>query len=167
MILFEVKPDLVIEIGTNKGGSALYLADLLEINKFGQLHTIDIKDEVNDLVKKHQRINIFKDGFLDYDLGLTKNYKNILIIDDASHEYHQTLSALNKFSPIVSLGSYFIVEDGIVDKLRMKRRYNGGPLKAIKEFMKNNESFIIERRWCDLFGINATFNVNGYLKKIK
>ena len=48
MIINEVKPDLIIEIGTHYGGTSLYMADLLEINGNGIIHTIDITDYVTD-----------------------------------------------------------------------------------------------------------------------
>jgi cephalosporin hydroxylase len=49
--------------------------------------------------------------------------------------------------------------------LGLEKEYEGGPLKAIREFTSVNKNFEIDRKWCDLFGVNATFNVNGYLKK--
>ena len=60
-----------------------------------------------------------------------------------------------------------IIEDGIVSKLGIEKDFRGGPLKAIKEFMSDNKDFVIDRKWCDMFGTNATFNVEGYLKKVK
>jgi cephalosporin hydroxylase len=167
MILWEVKPDLVIEIGTNKGGSALYLADLLELNGKGEIHTIDLADNQEDLLlHSHPRIRIYKEGFIHYDTSSLSNYKTILVIEDGSHLYEDTLSALTKFAPFVTRDSYFIAEDGIVTELGREKEFNGGPQKAVSEFLKKNNNFIIDRKWCDFFGPNATFNVNGYLKKI-
>jgi len=165
MILFELKPDLVIEIGTNKGGGALYIADLLEIIDNGILHTIDIEDQSDELVKNHKRIRTFVKGWEDYDLKETEDFEKILVIEDASHIYEDTLQALRKFAPIISKGSYLIVEDGIINEINLEKEFNGGPLKAIREFQKENGDFIIDRKYCDFFGKNATFNVNGYLKK--
>ena len=59
-----------------------------------------------------------------------------------------------------------MVEDGIINELGLEKKYNGGPLKAIKEFISQNSNYVIDRKWCDFFGTNATFNVNGYLRKI-
>lgn len=165
MILWEVKPDLIIEIGTNRGGSALYFADLLDLIGHGEIHTIDIEDMVHEEVKKHRRITFFTEGFQKYDLNNTKGYKKIIVIEDGSHTYEDVIATLQKFNHAVSKDSYFIVEDGILDKLGWKRKYNGGPNKAIKEFILKNKAYIIDRKWCDLFGVNATFNTNGFLKK--
>ena len=49
----------------------------------------------------------------------------------------------------------------------MKEKYNGGPVRAIHEFLKHTPHFKIDRSWCDFFGKNATFNIDGYLKRIK
>ena len=75
MIICEVKPDLVIEIGTNVGGGALYIADLLDSNGKGFLHTIDIIDLVVPKVKEHKRIEFFTEGWENYDIELTKDLK--------------------------------------------------------------------------------------------
>jgi cephalosporin hydroxylase len=167
MLINEIKPDLIIEIGTNKGGSALYLADLLELNGKGELHTIDLPENTEDpLVRVHPRIKIFKEGFTGYNTNILSDYPVILIIEDGSHQYADVLAVLDKFSAFVSKNSYFIVEDGIITELGREKEYNGGPQKAIAEFLKINKDYAIDRKWCDFFGNNATFNVNGYLKKI-
>lgn len=167
MIISEVKPDLIIEIGTRKGGGAYYMADLLDNIGKGSIHAIDIEDDVEPIVKKHERIHFFTDGWSGYDLELTKGFDTILVIEDASHMYEDTIGVLNKFHSLVSKDSYLIVEDGIINKLGLEKKYNGGPLRAIREFLPNHPEYIVDRKWCDMFGENATFNVNGYLKKIR
>lgn len=166
MIISEIKPDLIIEIGTRKGGGAYYMADLLDNLDNGIVHTIDIMDEVEPVVKAHKRIRFFTKGWADYDLELAKGYDKILIIEDASHMYEDSIGVLNKFHSLVSKNSYLIVEDGIINELGFEKKYNGGPLRAIREFLLNHPEFKVDRNWCDMFGKNATFNVNGYLKKI-
>lgn len=165
MIISEVKPDLVIEIGTNIGGGALYIADLLNNIGHGIIHTIDIIKQSDPVVGEHPRIKLFSQGWQNYDISEAKSFSKILVIEDASHMYADTLQILHKFGPLVSKGSYLIVEDGIVNELGIEKEYEGGPLRAIREFIKVNDSFTIDRKWCDFFGKNATFNVNGYLKK--
>jgi cephalosporin hydroxylase len=168
MIINEIKPDLIIEIGTYIGGNALYIADLLEINKKGIIHTIDIENLVDsDLVNDHPRIKRFLGGYENYDINIVKDFKTILVIDDGSHQYYDVKMAFEKFKHVVSLNSYYIIEDGSLNELGYEEDHNGGPLKSIKEIMENNNQYEIDRRWCDFFGKNATFNTNGFLKKIK
>jgi cephalosporin hydroxylase len=166
MIINEVKPDLLIEIGTNHGGSSLYIAEIMDSIGNGIIHTIDINDRVYPEAKKHPRIQFFQKGWEDYDLSLAKGYNKIMIIDDASHEYGNTLKAINHFCHFVTKDSYLIVEDGIIDALGWTSGYNGGPVKAIKEFLPNHPEFEIDYKWINMFGNNATFNTIGYLRKL-
>jgi cephalosporin hydroxylase len=168
MIISEIKPDLIIEIGTSEGGSALYFSDLMDANGIeGEIHSIDITKHAEKNIRSYPRIKLFTNGWEDYDLSLTTNFKKILVIEDSAHTYECTFGAIEKFAKVVSVGSYLIVEDGIVDELGMVDHFSGGPLRAIREFLPNHPEFIVDRKWCDMFGKNATFNVNGYLKKIK
>jgi cephalosporin hydroxylase len=166
MVINEVKPDLIIEIGTHMGGGSLYLADLLATFGNGVVHTIDILELVESpLVLDHPRIRRFTGGWEGYDLELAKPYSRVLVIEDGAHTYEHSLGAIRKFHPLVSAGSYLIVEDGIVDDLGMKEQFHGGPVRAIEEFLDTNQDFLVDRKWCDFFGRNATFNVDGYLKR--
>lgn len=168
MILHEVRPDLIIEIGTNNGGSAVYLSDLMDsFNIEGEIHSIDINDDAKENIKGYDRIHLFTDGWENYDLSITEKFKKILVIEDAAHTYSCTLGAIEKFAGVVSKDSYLIVEDGIVDDLGIRDKFEGGPLRALREFLPKHPEFAVDKRWCDMFGKNATFNVNGYLKKIK
>ncbi|MGC4038021.1 MAG: CmcI family methyltransferase [Chitinophagaceae bacterium] len=165
MIISEVQPDLIIEIGTNFGGGALYMADLLNNLGKGEVHSIDISDRCPEIVKTHPRIKLYHEGWDKYDLAITQKFEKILVIEDSSHTYENTLAAINLFCNVVSPGSFLIVEDGIVDRLGASKQFHGGPCKAIREFLRDHKDFTVDRFYCDLFGKNATNNVNGYLRK--
>jgi cephalosporin hydroxylase len=167
MIIDEVRPDLIIEIGCNQGGGSMYLADLLAIyNIDGQIHAIDIHSEAKVNFSQYRNIQLFDRGYENYDIDITRKFKRVLVIEDAAHTYECTMGAIEKFASVVSKDSYLIVEDGIIDALGLSKEYNGGPLRAIREFLPHHPEFVVERKWCDFFGRNATFNVNGYLKRI-
>jgi cephalosporin hydroxylase len=166
MILMDLKPDLVIEIGTNYGGTTLYLADLMDTLGHGLIHSIDLETKAPDIVKNHPRVTLFDFGWQGYDVKNISSLNTVLVIDDGSHMYEDVIGALQKFSPSVSAGSYYIVEDGIIDELGQRKQYSGGPLKAIREFLPSHPEYVVDRQYCDMFGKNATFNVNGYLRKI-
>ena len=110
------------------------------------------------MVQKTVQLNIFV---------LEKHLVNkILIIDDGSHKSDDVINAFNKFKDFVSLESYYIIEDGILSELGYDSDYNGGPLKVINQILSENTNYIIDRKWCDFYGRNTTFNPNGYLKRI-
>jgi cephalosporin hydroxylase len=165
MIVCELRPDLLVEIGTHTGGGALYLADLMNNIGHGAIHSIDVVPVLDPAVLSHQRITLFSSGWEGYDLALVRGYENVLVIEDSTHTYENTLKALHKFSSVVTPGSYLIVEDGIVGELGMAGQFKGGPLRAIQEFLHQHSDFEVDRKWCDFFGPNATFNVDGYLRR--
>lgn len=167
MLIHRLRPDLIIEIGANEGGSALYLADLLEHNGNGIVHTIDIEDRMDPTTKANNRIRFFDEGWEAYDTTLANGFETVLVIEDSSHTYENTRAVIQKFAPLVTPGSYLIVEDGIVDALGITNQFNGGPVRAIKEFLQTTDAFINDLYWTDFFGKNTTFNTIGYLKKIK
>jgi len=72
MIISDLQPDLVIEIGTNMGGGALYIADLMNNIGHGQIHTIDIIAQSDPILKSHKRINYLPGG------GRTMTLKKLL-----------------------------------------------------------------------------------------
>jgi cephalosporin hydroxylase len=84
-----------------------------------------------------------------------------------THEYKNTLQAIERFAKLVTKGSYLIVEDGIIDALGWSEQYNGGPVKAIKEFLNKNPEFEVDYKWINMFGEDATFNTLGYLFKAR
>lgn len=166
MIINRLKPDLIIEIGTFKGGGALYFADLLDILGKGEVHTINIFEDVKDpQIINHRRIKRFIDGYQNYDLTLTNSFEKVMVVDDGSHQSTEVLDAFKKFNSVVTNGSYYIIEDGVLSDLGHNSVYNGGPLQVMDEIMSYTQDFEIDRNWCDFYGENATFNPNGYLKK--
>ena len=64
-------------------------------------------------------------------------------------------------------GEYILVEDGIVDSFGKPDRFNGGPNKAVSEFMAEKAgTYELDTEYNDFFGYNASWNTNGYLKRI-
>ncbi len=167
MLLTELRPDLIIEIGTNNGGSALYLADVLQLNGGGTVHTIDIANQIDARALAHPGIRFFGNGWEAYDRRLAEGFNKILVIEDSSHTYANTLGVMERFAPLVTPGSYMIVEDGIIDALGISDQYDGGPVRAIREFLAADSGFELDLGYSDFFGKNATFNTLGYLKRVK
>lgn len=172
MLFHNVRPDLIIEVGAYAGGGSLYYADLLRnLGIDGMVHAIDIEDRFPDVVKEDPKIQLFTQGWENYCLELTKDFKKVLVIEDSAHTAQNTLDVLRRFGPVVSDNSYLIVEDGIITALTQLGRYansdfSGGPELAVHTYLQECKNFQIDRSYCDFFGVNATWNTNGYLKKV-
>jgi cephalosporin hydroxylase len=143
----------------------MYYADLMDIIGKGEIHSMNIKNEL-DPRSIHPRVKFSFDGWENYKPPGPEKYKTVMVIEDSAHTYQNTMSVMKRFAPVVTVGAYLVVEDGIIDALGLTKEYGGGPVRAIKEFLAGNPNFEIDHQWTDMFGKNATFNVNGYLKRI-
>lgn len=93
--------------------------------------------------------------------------KSTLVIHDGDHSKRQVLKDLKAYADLVSMSSYFIVEDGIIDLFHPSETigsYQEGPLAAIEEFLtKDNRFEIDEARERYIL----TYNPKGYLKRVR
>lgn len=165
-IMNEIKPDLIIETGTYKGGSALYLASICELLKKGEIISIDINKDAN--LPKHKRIT-YLTGSSTSDEILNKLRKKIkprdkvLVILDSDHNKNHVLNELRIYSQLVTKGSYMILEDTNINGHPAFPDFGDGPMEALKEFVEENRNFVIDRSR-EKFYLSA--NPKGYLKKI-
>ena len=166
-IVHEIKPDVIVEIGSKYGGSTAYFADLLELMKKGIVISIDIDRSQYDL--EHERVIPLTGNSSDPEiLGKVRELcqgKSVMVVQDGAHYKKQVLEDLVNYSCLVSLGSYYIVEDGIVDLFNEGDGLGfrePGPLAAVEEFLEANPDFEpdLERERYIL-----TYNPKGFLKR--
>lgn len=164
-IVFALKPDIIVEIGNYCGGSALSLAHLCDHIGKGQVIGVDIEHaHIDQAARNHQRISfITGDACEVFDEVAAKcgEAKTVLVIEDSSHEYQNTLNVLEKYSQLVTIGSYLIVEDGICHH-GLDVGPNPGPYEAITDFIENNRKFCIDR---EKESFLITWNPKGYLRR--
>lgn len=169
-IIQEQKPDYIIEIGAANGGTALWFCHQLDSLCHGKLISVDI---THDLCKiKHERlIKITGDSTLKSTVDKVKNKiekgSKCLIVQDGSHRKCDIKKDFENYSDLVNVGSYFIIEDGIMDVFGWKdHRTNGHDcgMYAGIEIEKENEKWKID---FDKEKYVATYNQCGFLKRIK
>ena len=168
-LVWDVKPRTVIEVGTKAGGSAVLWADILAIYSLpAHVYSIDLERPAGMTDK---RISFLQGDVRDlapafHRAGITAAPRPWLVTEDSAHTYDGCRAALHYLSTVMASGDVLVMEDGILAELGLKERYQGGPSRAIAEFMTEQPGeFEILRHYCDLFGPNATYNPNGYLRK--
>jgi cephalosporin hydroxylase len=168
-IIFETKPDLVIETGTFNGGSALYMAHIMDIMGKGEIITIDIEDKKGR--PQHKRIQYHIDSSIsDETIEMVKKKasgkKSVMVILDSDHSKEHVAKELKRYNQFVSMGNYLIVEDSNLDgnPIHSFLRRGQGPMGAIKDFLKENDSFTPDKKREKFL---MTFNPSGYLKRVK
>jgi len=164
MLFYLVRPTLVIEIGACRGGSALYFADLLRsLGGERRIYTFDIVHQVAPEVLEDPNSVFNSQGWQAFDPAVIKPNDRVMVIEDSSHTYENTIQVMRHFAQFVSPNSYLIVEDGESGYTRPE--FNGGAIRAIEEFLQENDDFILDRRWEFLYGNNVSENLKGYLRR--
>ena len=165
-IIFETKPDVIIEVGNYCGGSTLALAHICVLLDKGRVIGLDISHEkVPDNVRKHPRINLIEgDACQSFNTvrEMISEEDTVLVIEDSAHTYENTLRVLETYSVLIKPGSYFIVEDSICHH-GLDVGPKPGPYEAIETFVKLNSNFVIDRSRESFL---ITWNPKGYLKRI-
>ena len=156
-VIQETKPELIIEIGTKYGGSALYFQDMLDLISGGKVVTIDIKPQVEN-----------RDSRIEYVIGsstdkkvighiteLSKGKRTMLVID-GNHDRKHVKWELRHYSNIVTPGCYMVIEDCFID------RGLYGPGEARDWFLERNKTFEQTRR-CGKFIVGVC--MGGWLRR--
>ena len=169
-LIYSLRPDLIIEMGSFKGGSTLYLAQMLEQIGHGCIISVDL--DHSHFMASHTRITTVtgstQDPAIIERLKGEASGRSVMIIHDADHSRNMVLADLQTYADLVSKNSYFIVEDGVVDlfaedTLLGSTMGGPGPLPAVRKFLEQDQRFIIDRS-CERYLL--TYNPCGYLKKI-
>ncbi len=162
----EIRPDVIIETGTEKGGSALFFASMMDLLGKGKIITIDI---VKKQRPSHKRITYLTGSSTSPKIvntvkRLVKNNKKIIVVLDSDHSKKHVLGELEIYSKFVPKGSYMVVEDTNINGHPVLPGLGPGPMEAVDEFLKNNKDFAIDKSREKFF---LTMNPRGFLKRIR
>jgi cephalosporin hydroxylase len=173
-LLWQSRANVVIELGAQYGGSALWFRDRLRaLASYGRIrdpHVISV-DSNAELAREHvtavdpasEGITIIAGDLLDEGLpaiveGHLPAGASCMVIEDSAHIARTTTAALEGFSRFVPLGGFFIVEDGYVDieEMRLRRIWPRGVLPALAEWLDTDEG----KRFCvredlELYGLSC------------
>ena len=182
-IIWKIQPDLIIETGIAHGGSLIYYASLLELIGKGEVLgiDIDIRDHNKAAIENHsmyKRIKMIQGSSIDPGIVArvkehTVGKETILVVLDSNHTHDHVLAELQMYAPFVSLNSYVVVYDTIVEKLPDNylpghvRPWGIGdnPLTAVLSFIEENQQFEIDKSINNKLLISVA--PDGYLKRIK
>jgi cephalosporin hydroxylase len=166
-LLYEIRPDLIIETGTAYGGSASYLAALCDLLGCGRIVTVDALARPGR--PAHPRVSYRTGRSTDPAIvaelhAMVRPGDRVLVILDSDHSEQNVLAELRAYHGLVSVGSYCIVEDSNVNGHPVSGEFGPGPMEAIRAFLRENDAFEIDRDREKFF---LTFNPSGFLKRIK
>jgi cephalosporin hydroxylase len=162
----ELRPAVIIESGTNRGGSALFMAHLFDLLGDGRVITIDIEKQHT---VTHPRITFLTgDSVSPATLAAVRDALGapagpVMVILDSDHRQQHVAAEMEAYAPFVTSGSYMLVQDGVIDVLPSFRRGRPGPRPAITDFVLRHPEFAIDRERCERMLI--THHPDGWLRR--
>jgi cephalosporin hydroxylase len=172
-IIYETKPDVLIEAGTFVGGSALYFASVFDLVKRGRVLTIDV--DAYPGRPQHERITYLlgsstSDAIFQQVKNSIRPGQRVMVSLDSDHHKDHVLKELKLYSGLVTPGNYLVVEDTDLNGHPVYASFDGsgprtpGPMEAVEEFLKNNSEFIQDRSR-EEHGL--TLFPGGWLKRVR
>jgi cephalosporin hydroxylase len=185
-LIYRLKPDVIIETGVAHGGSLVFYASLMEAMGHGRVIGIDIHIRPHNraAIGAHplaHRISLIEGDSTSFDVIETVSAAVgqaavVLVILDSNHSKEHVLAELRLYSRLVTIGSYIIAADGVMELVaggpRTKPDWEwNNPRQAAVEFVEENSAFVIEEP-AFLFNEGAatsqvTYWPGGYLKRLR
>lgn len=167
-LLFELRPELVIETGTYAGGSALFLAQMLElIGGPGRVLSIDVRP--SDTFPRHRRLSYLTGSsissqIVDQVRAAAEGKSTVVGFLDADHSREHVLAELRCYGGMVSVGSYLVVEDSNVNGHPVREDHGPGPMEALEAFLATDHRYESDRSRERFL---LTMNPRGFLKRVR
>ncbi|MBL8817876.1 MAG: cephalosporin hydroxylase family protein [Planctomyces sp.] len=157
-VIWEVKPELIIETGIAHGGSLILSSSMLQlIGGNGRVLglDIDIRPHNRKAIEEHpmaHRIDMIEGSSVDDAIAAkvksaAAGKSPVMVILDSNHTHEHVLRELQLYAPLVTKGSYLIVFDTVVEFMRKDafpdRPWGVGdnPYTAVQEFLRTSDRF--------------------------
>lgn len=185
-LLWQVKPDIVIETGIAHGGSIIFSASMLELiaasggnpDAFVVGIDIDIRQHNKDEILQHpmaKRITMLEGSSTSSEIiaqvkQLSQGKSKVMVFLDSNHTHEHVLAELEAYAPLVSKDSYCVVFDTFVEDVPSdvfdQRPWSPGnsPKTAVHEYLKTHPEFVIDKNM--QHKLQITVAPDGFLKRV-
>jgi len=173
-IIWETRPEVIIETGTSGGGSAWFFAGMLDlldsVNEslvYGRVFTID-KDQYPELCLPHQRIVYFQGDSADESSDFVRIVRQksaarrTMVSLDSLHTYSHVRRELELYAPLVSPGCYIVVEDTGFGEVGQRSGTGDWADRAALEFVMEHPNYVIDHSREKHM---LTSNWNGWIRR--
>jgi cephalosporin hydroxylase len=146
-LVSELRPDLIVETGSWRGGSALYLATVCDSVGCGQVVSIDVAPQLP--LPEHPRITFLRMSSTD-PAALERVRAehsvdgHVMVVLDSDHARDHVLAELRLWSRLVTSGSYLIVEDTNLNGNPVAPAWGPGPAEALRAFLAESHDFVAD-----------------------
>jgi cephalosporin hydroxylase len=179
-IIWNLRPDVIVETGIAHGGSLVFYASMLELIGHGEVLgvDIDIRQHNREAIEAHpmsKRISMIQGSSIDAAIVSQVREriqgKKVLVVLDSNHTHEHVLQELRLYAPMVSVGSYCVVMDTVVEDMPEDafpdRPWGKGdnPKTAVWAYLKENGDFEIDEAIHSKLLI--TVAPDGYLRRVR
>jgi cephalosporin hydroxylase len=180
-LIWNVKPDLVIETGVAHGGSVVLSASMLELLGQGEVLGVDIEIRAHNrqAIESHplaHRIRLIEGSSVAPEVvaqvrAAAAGKQRVLVFLDSNHTHDHVLAELNAYADLVSVGSYCVVFDTFVedmpdDYVWTERPWGKGnnPKTAVWEYLRSHPEFQIDKSVEDKLLVTSA--PDGFLRRV-
>jgi cephalosporin hydroxylase len=162
-----VRPDWIIDVGSADPGRTVFLASMCDLIDHGRVLSVGASGGEHGEVPDHPRIRRL-DGEPAADDVVTQvratvgDGSALVVFGRARNDVIMRLFEL--YSPLVSVGSYVIVTDTVVNGNPVWTGFGPGPMEAVKILVQRHGEFYADP---DMERFALTFNPGGFLKRIR
>ena len=182
-LIWNVKPDLIIETGIAHGGSIIFSSSMMELlGNGGKVIAvdIDIRKHNREEIEKHpmyKNITMLEGSSVDENIvkqiaDYAKKFKKVMVVLDSNHSHEHVYRELELYTPLVSLDSYILLPDTFVEFFPKgyvtDRPWDVGnnPYTAMEAFLKTTDDFEKDDSIYNKLLITEALG-GGYLKRVK
>ena len=184
-LIWQMKPDVIIETGVAHGGSLIFHASLLQIIGHGRVIGVDIEVRPHNrtAIEAHKlapRITLIEGssvapGTVEQVKSLIAPGEHVLVILDAKHTKDHVLAELTAYSPLVNIGSYILACDGIMELVdgapRSEQDWSwNNPRQAARQFVEQHPDFRLEEPklpFCEgIATARVSYWPDSYIKRV-
>jgi cephalosporin hydroxylase len=186
-IIWEVKPDLIIETGVAHGGSLVFSASMLALLElFGLVEKptvvgidIEIRPHNRLAIEQHPAmkwIQLFEGSSVTIDVvdrvrAIAQQKQRVMVFLDSNHTHAHVLAELQAYAPLVTEGSYCVVADtGIEDvdpsAVAPGREWCRGnsPKSALAEYLRTQDQFVLDCYYHQKAWVTSA--PGGYIRRV-
>ena len=178
-IIWDTRPDLIIETGIAHGGSLIFHASMLQLlNNNGRVLgvDIDIREHNRAEIEAHpmfERIGMIQGSSTDAAIAAqvtaaAAKAKCVMVVLDSNHTHEHVLRELELYAPLVTKDCYLVVCDTLIEDMPAgsfpERPWDKGdnPRTAVDAFLQTTDRFEVDT------ALDAKLQISvapgGYLK---
>ncbi|MFK7746409.1 MAG: cephalosporin hydroxylase family protein [Roseobacter sp.] len=183
-VIWNTRPDVIIETGVARGGSVLFMASILEVIGHGHVIgvDIDIRAHNRESIEAHpmsKRVTLIEGGSVDADvLAQVKEHipdgARVMVVLDSDHSRDHVLAECRAYGPMVTKDCFLVVADTIVGHItkeeapqnRSKVWFQGNdPLTAAQDYMAETDRFVTDAEMNGKLVLSSS--PGGYLRCVE